>query len=370
MLRRFHSITIVSFSNEVDDDLSLRFLKVSTYFKSRVAESLLNSGLPLVRIGAVGSELECLRYRKQKSLKPFFESFDLILVVTGVLQFAHVLPRISKPIFIQCATRLKWERESQYPDMRFFRKLILKMQIPVFFLQERSVLRQKANFLPENAVMVKWLKSHSQNTVDLWYPGTASLENEENSQYRLGYGSHFISVGRFNEPRKGWHRLFKAYSDAYQRNSLIPKLVVIGWGEFSEGDSKVLQEVQISCPIEVLGGLSNEVRDLWLRESTYFLQTSHEEGLGLAALEALRFGKPIISSDTDGSREYVQDGITGKIVLQTDDFVQRFADQILASQHWDYWAMSNNSRVLFDNQFSESSSLKRLNEIFSEHGIS
>jgi glycosyltransferase involved in cell wall biosynthesis len=178
--------------------------------------------------------------------------------------------------------------------------------------------------------------------------------------------SHFISVGRFNDPRKGWDRLFEAYRNAYLILPSLPKLLVIGWGNFSNFDQTVLEEAQRNSPIEVYRNLDNVERDKYVRESSYFLQTSHEEGLGLAALEALQFGKPLICSETDGSKEYINDLITGKKIKQGANFVSEFCKALLESQNWDYHLMSQNAFRLFNTKFSFHLSSETLNKIINE----
>ena len=45
---------------------------------------------------------------------------------------------------------------------------------------------------------------------------------------------------------------------------------------------------------------------------------SLREGLGVAALEAMAAGVPVIASDNRGTREYMQDGVNGYVVPEND----------------------------------------------------
>ena len=64
--------------------------------------------------------------------------------------------------------------------------------------------------------------------------------------------------------------------------------------------------------IKLLGRI-DDVREL-LWASDIFAMPSLKEGLGVAALEAMASGLPVIASDVGGLREVVEDGRTGIIV--------------------------------------------------------
>ena len=83
-------------------------------------------------------------------------------------------------------------------------------------------------------------------------------------------------------------------------------------------------------------GLENNVRILGYRNdvpelygsSDVCLFPSKREGLGLAGLEAMASGLPVISSNVNGIMEYMQDGVTGRTCSpdNVDDFVAAIAD--------------------------------------------
>ena len=358
-------IEIISFSNSHGDPNSISFFSPKSYKNTRLTYDGTFQGAPIVRIGSIGSEFEFMRYRKRSELSEFFGSYDLIIIVTGFLQFANVLPRVNVPVLIQCATRLTWERKSQYFSMSGFKRLFLKFQIPILALQEMRVLRSKVTVLVENTRMQKWVQSRAINAPIMWYPGIESCKNELISSRNPQKTGCFISIGRLNETRKGWDRLFLAYKKAYDNCNDLPNLVVVGAGSFSRYTAELLSTLLPRYPIKILGKLSDDERDSTLSSASYFLQASHEEGLGLAALEALSFGVPLICSATDGSREYVIEGVSGTLVEQSSRFIEDFSQAILRSQTWDYNSLHRSSLDLYNKLFDKQISQDRLIGIIS-----
>ena len=50
-----------------------------------------------------------------------------------------------------------------------------------------------------------------------------------------------------------------------------------------------------------------------LQAADCFVFPSKREGLGIAAVEAMAAGLPMITSDCRGTREYMEDGVTGYV---------------------------------------------------------
>lgn len=356
-------VEIISFSNSKFDSNSIAFFRPKSYRNKTIKSDGIYRSIPIIRIGSIGAEFEFLRYRRRRELSNFFRGYDLIIVVTGILQFANVIPKIKVPIIVQCATRLKWERQSRYSSMSGFKKFFLKLQLPFLALQEKRVLNSDLTILVENSKMKDWITSKSPVRTKMWYPGAGTKVSKFSSSVTPHRNGHFVSVGRLDESRKGWDRLLLAYKEAIDLRVSLPDLVIIGSGSFSFETQRLVDQLTPHYPIKILGKLSNRERDSKIQSASFFLQTSFEEGLGLAALEALRFGVPLICSETDGSREYVHDGISGKLVPQGENFVNRFAIAINQSQILDYEKLSVTSKNLFDSVFAEELSRKRLLEI-------
>jgi glycosyltransferase involved in cell wall biosynthesis len=347
-----YEIEIISFANSARDDNSVGFFNPRSYRNKRITTDKSKNGLTIFRIGSVFSELEIMRYRKRHELRYFFNRYDLLVVVTGFLQFANVIPKIKPPILVQCATRLLWERESQYSKMPLLKRVILYLQQPLLQFQEARVLRLNAHFLVENSRMLSWISKRSLHSPTMWYPGTEDPKEAFSPISSLQSGNHLISVGRLGEARKAWSRLFLSYKSVFDADPSIPELRIVGWGEFLPQDDQLFKSLQQRYPIKILANLSNDERNHQLATASFFVQTSHEEGLGLAAIEALSFGIPLICSETDGSREYVEEGHNGALVAQGSGFESRFMTAYFKLLKINYKHMSLSSRKIYESKFS------------------
>jgi len=355
------TVNLISFSNSSKDKNSVRIFDPRTYLNKRISEKY-DSGIFFTCIGTFGSDFEFLRYRKRRELKNVFQDYDLIFVVTGTLNFANVLPKTEAVVVIQCATRLNWERKSQYKKMRFLRKTVLKLQVPLLRFQEFSVVNSRHYFLPENRRFYSWLKSRTLLEPFLWYPGTSARDLDINKRNRRFLDGPIVSIGRLNEPRKGWSRLFKSYELARKLDPSLPDLHVIGWGEFGSQDKQRLLGVNKSESIVVHRNLTDLEKELYLRESSIYVQASYEEGLGLAMIEAMCFGLPVVTSETDGSVECVRDKENGYLVKEGPDFEERFARAIIKLRNENLYERGLSSRSIFLKHFSDSASLLKLDQ--------
>lgn len=101
------------------------------------------------------------------------------------------------------------------------------------------------------------------------------------------------------------------------------KLIIIGDGPDREMASKVAHELEVRDKIIFLGK-SNEIERI-LCFSDLFLLPSEKESFGLAALEAMAYQVPVISSNTGGLPEVNIDGVSGYLceVGDTDKMIEK-----------------------------------------------
>lgn len=114
-----------------------------------------------------------------------------------------------------------------------------------------------------------------------------------------------VSVGEVNS-NKNHEVIIKAIAKLKQSNI---KYIICGRGPLQEEMKKMSQQLGLEEQIYVLGYCDN-VND-YLHIADAFAFPSKREGLGLAALEAMAAGLPLITSNIHGIKDYSIDGVTG-----------------------------------------------------------
>jgi glycosyltransferase involved in cell wall biosynthesis len=137
-----------------------------------------------------------------------------------------------------------------------------------------------------------------------------SIENSDN--YLIG------SVGRLH-PVKGHDILIQSMS-AVTREFRNARLIIIGSGSQRVELENLSRKLKVSEHVTFLGLKSPlEVIEI-LREVDLFVLASNWEGFGIAVIEAMALGKPVVATAVDGLREVIEDGRTGFLVPPGDPY--------------------------------------------------
>lgn len=93
------------------------------------------------------------------------------------------------------------------------------------------------------------------------------------------------------------------------RRAMPATLLMIGDGPDRDLAEKEAAELKVQADVRFLGRLGN-VANL-LQSTDLFLLPSQTESFGLAALEAMACGSPVVGSRTGGLPEVIEDGVSG-----------------------------------------------------------
>jgi len=143
----------------------------------------------------------------------------------------------------------------------------------------------------------------------------ASAAERARARGALGIADDEIVVSAIGalEQRKGHRYLIEAIGAlAAPTSSIKVKGFIAGQGSIHrvlQGEIAVLRRLE---RIKLLGRVDDPCELLWA--SDIFVMPSLKEGLGVAALEAMASGLPIVASEVGGLREIVKHDVTGIVV--------------------------------------------------------
>lgn len=128
----------------------------------------------------------------------------------------------------------------------------------------------------------------------------------QNHEQAIDQGSfHILSAGELNENKN--HRVvIDAIASLNLQNI---QYSICGEGPLREKLQAYIDHQGLSGRVHLLGYCYDMPQ--MLKTADLFIFPSYREGMGMAALEAMASGVPVIAADNRGTREYMQDGING-----------------------------------------------------------
>jgi glycosyltransferase EpsD len=153
----------------------------------------------------------------------------------------------------------------------------------------------------------------------------------ERNNYRKKHGIApdqfiLISVGELNE-NKNHQVILRAIKELKDRSALPEGFLygICGDGFLREQLQEIIRQEDLTDTVQLYGYCTDVREYLAMADATAF--PSIREGLGMAALESLAMGIPVLAANNRGTKEYMRHGING-FVCSWDD-VSGFADALL-----------------------------------------
>jgi asparagine synthase (glutamine-hydrolysing) len=261
-------------------------------------------------IGAWLPELEFTHYVATKSWKSLIESCSAHVSISGNVLAATPYYQTGTPFLAWVAAGWHDDRKDRlYPSARkLFDRAIITPNVKWL---ERSILRsgkiialsQYTNRILDEIVGERVVSNVLSMPVDadFWIP-----RPEKRIAGRVGF------CGRLSDPRKNVDLLLTAIARASRSMTEISAMLI--GGEADNRMSARLVQLGIADRVQIIphaGGA--ELRDD-LRSLDLFVVPSYQEGLCIAALEAMACGCPVVSTRCGGPEEFVTDGETGTLV--------------------------------------------------------
>ncbi|MEB3317221.1 MAG: glycosyltransferase family 4 protein [Cyanobacteriota bacterium] len=258
-------------------------------------------------------EFEFTHYFATKMWKELISRCHFHLAVSGNALCA--LPYLQSKVHFLAWIATPWEADRK----NRIRQLIVPRRIldsvvntPILRKLEKRILNCKqGKILSLSNYTSNELRSLSQleHKEVMYMPVDTNLfqpDYSKTSQWRIGFS------GRYCDPRKNIDLLLGAMRILLNQG-YRPELILVGERK-AEQLRPMIRQYGLEDNVACLMHLSP--RDLagLLQTLDLFAIPSHQEGLCIAALEAMACGVPVVSTRCGGPEDYVQPGVTGELV--------------------------------------------------------
>lgn len=281
------------------------------------------------------------------------KDFDYFFVVSATPIAGHPLTLLGKKFVIWISTSYDQDRTQRVAELSGLRKLINSLAQPLMRKIERKVLTKASHIIA--------LSSYSKNEF------FKSLQHTKRSISVCGYPldpTHnptgikdfseplIIAVGRFSDPRKNFPMLMAAFKKIHAVNRKA-HLCVIGNPPDVE-ITRTYSDEPFFDAITFTGQVSPHDLRRFYQDASLMLVTSYQEGFGIAALESIYYGTPVITTDCGGPRDFVINGYNGCVVkINASDAMAEQTLKLLANTKL-LQEFSHNGHHLADALFKQS----------------
>lgn len=210
----------------------------------------------------------------------------------------------------------------------------------VDFYWPPTVYRTGMRTVMANALACYFVSQHNKRLTEEQFgirlPNSQVIFNPVKSTDYIPYPNsdgtlQLCCIGRLFLDEKGQDILVRVLNQERWRDRPL-KVAIIGSGR----DEVVLKEL-----VDLLGvrqisfhGQVNNIYEVW-KQSHALVLPSRAEGLPLVIVEAMMAGRPVITTDVGGNKEFLEEGVTGFIGYANDESFEETLER--AWQHREQW---------------------------------
>lgn len=232
-----------------------------------------------------------------------FADYDVVISSSSAFSKGVITPPNTLNIsYCHSPTRYLWSDAHKYVEELSQPKIIKKI-LPLILNKLRIwdyISAQRVDkFIANSEFVAKRIKKYYQRESTVIYPPV------DTGQFGISpeIGNYYVLVSRLR-PYKRVDLAIKAF------NQLRIPLKIIGTGEEAIKLKKLAKD-----NIQFLGELPNAERNQVMAKAKAFIHPQ-EEDFGIAAVEAMACGRPVIAYKSGGAMETVIDGVTGRFIME------------------------------------------------------
>lgn len=201
-----------------------------------------------------------------------------------------------------------------------------------------------SNSVMEEFIFGKWLKKKSQvvgNPINL-----EKIRRKAMAENLINEQSDVIFLGRLSPPKRPVFFL-EIIAETVKTIPNI-KVAMVGNGELQEEVEAKIQDLKLEKNVKLYGFQKNPYG--LLMASKVMCMPSAWEGFGLAAVEAMAFGKPVVAAPVGGLQEIVTNSAGKKC-----NTLKEFQDELVALlTDTDYYVQKANAAMSRANEYDNS----------------
>jgi len=294
-------------------------------------------GCDCVGIGCYLPELEFTHYLPNRHWQALIKQHDYHMVVSGSCLAALPFVKTSTKFLAWIASDWQGDRAHRVSTFPWYRRLIDSTLI-TFMCQrlERQVIASNSLIaLSEHTQRMLNQRLDSRVVKDIFpmpidterlvpQPVQKIASDHQRSNYRIGF------IGRFEDPRKNIALLIRAAAKLIR--SLPELMLVLVGDQLSEPHARLATELGVADNLRIFPYLEGDELLEKSRSLDLFVLPSHQEGLCIAALEAMSCGVPVVSTCCGGPESYIESGENGLLVASDVDSMAAAILQLLSDE--------------------------------------
>jgi glycosyltransferase involved in cell wall biosynthesis len=305
--------------------------------------------------GAWLPELEFTHYLPTTHWKNLMHTCKYLVSVSGNCLSSLPYAKENRPFVAWVATPWHADRRDRVKLFPWYRKILdVTFNARVIKRTEKQILR-KGTILPLSQYTMRELNSIAGCTIaDEVLPMPVNTEffspdDKAVATGRVGF------AGRFDDPRKNIELLLRAVRCCRDKGVNLTAFLIGHDGSKSLSD--FISSINLTEHVRIIPHLDREnLRDA-LQTLDVFVLPSHQEGLCIAALEAMSSGCPVVSTKCGGPEEFVLNGKTGYLVDSQPDAMADAICRIVTDRDLRAY-LSSEARSLIQRRYSISFSLE------------
>ncbi len=213
---------------------------------------------------------------------------------------------------------IKTRKTQHLPTLQYAYKEYDKVVLvsDILFDSTYEISGRKDNiYTARNIIDYKSILEKSKRKIEFDSDTESNVDEKKLISILKNKGKKFITIGRFSK-EKGHERLIRSFDKLYKKNKDIYLIIIGGNGVLYDTTKELVNSLDCKNNVILIKKISNPYNIL--ASCDYFIMPSFYEGFGLVIAEADIVGLPVVSTDIEGPKKFMNDH-NGVMVDNTEE---------------------------------------------------